>query len=171
MLMRDLARVKSQVLFAEHVLELYPLSINDLLAKVHLELVLVVLDLIHQVHVIFDYCLFDPLYIPVEFVNLFELFVPAAHRSTIPTMQCLLLVELRSLMLQLEQIINQVLLHRVELAVLGDLDAEQALLKVGEGTHLIGQVPRKDLEISIGHTISCKRQNKDRSYRISCPYR
>lgn len=56
-------------------------------------------------------------------------------------------------MLQLEQVINQVLLHRVELAVLGDLDAEQALLKVGEGTHLISQVPRKDLKISIGHTI------------------
>jgi hypothetical protein len=69
-------------------------------------------------------------------------------------MQGLLLVELRSLMLQLKQLINQVLLHRVELAVLGDLDAEKTLLKVGEGTHLIGQVARKDLEISIGHTIS-----------------
>jgi hypothetical protein len=69
-------------------------------------------------------------------------------------MQGLLLVELRSLMLQLKQVINQVLLHRVELAVLSDLDAEQALLKIGEGTHLIRQVPRKDLEISIGHTIS-----------------
>jgi hypothetical protein len=52
-------------------------------------------------------------------------------------MQGLLLVELRSLMLQLKQVINQVLLHRVKLAVLSDLDAEQALLKVGEGTHLI----------------------------------
>jgi hypothetical protein len=69
-------------------------------------------------------------------------------------MQGLLLVELRSLMLQLKQFINQVLLHRVELAVLGDLNAEQTLLKVGEGTHLICQVARKDLEISIGHTIS-----------------
>jgi hypothetical protein len=69
-------------------------------------------------------------------------------------MQGLLLVELRSLMLQLKQFINQVLLHRVDLAVLGDLDAEQTLLKVGEGTHLIGQVAWKDLEISIGHTIS-----------------
>jgi hypothetical protein len=57
-------------------------------------------------------------------------------------------------MLQLKQFINQVLLHRVDLAVLGDLDAEQTLLKVGEGTHLIGQVAWKDLEISIGHTIS-----------------
>lgn len=57
-------------------------------------------------------------------------------------------------MLKLKQVINQVLLHRVELAVLGDLDAEQTLLKVGEGTHLIGEVARKDLEISIGHTIS-----------------
>jgi hypothetical protein len=161
MLMRNLARVKSQVLSAEHVLELNPLSINDLLAKVHLELIFVVLDLIHQVHVILTYGLLNPLYLPVESVNLFEFFVPSTHRATISTMQGLLLVELRSLMLQLEQVINQVLLHRVELAVLGDLDAEQALLKVGEGTHLISQMPRKDLKISIGHTISYKRQKQD----------
>lgn len=94
MLMRNLARVKSQVLSAEHVLELNPLSINDLLAKVHLELIFVVLDLIHQVHVILAYGLLNPLNLPVEPVNLFEFFVPAPHRATIPTMQGLLLVEL-----------------------------------------------------------------------------